>query len=288
LKLDLACLEQFKASALLAEPVPQGPTPAEIALDLIDFDPEQPRGSVDEAALAELAASIREKGVLEPVSLRRHPDRPGRYIVNRGERRVRASRLAGRTTVPWFADERVDRYAQVVENLQREDLSPFDLARFIADREREGDSRAEIARRLGKPASFITEAAGLMEAPAAVREVFEQGRTRDTRVLYQLARGVRENRAAVEPLFASRCSLTREAVESALRSPQPPGAERAEAARRVEGTKPARALLAEHGGKRGRLELNGQPGRRTGRMRYDDGTHQAVELAEVRLIEWAG
>jgi ParB family chromosome partitioning protein len=288
LKLDLAALDQFKASALLAEPAPQGPTPAEIALDLIDFDPEQPRGSIDEAALAELAASIREKGVLEPVSLRRHPDRPGRYIVNRGERRVRASRLAGRTTVPWFADERVDRYAQVVENLQREDLSPFDLARFIADREREGDSRAEIARRLGKPASFITEAAGLNDAPAALRAVFEQGRARDTRVLYQLARGMRENRAAVEPLLGSQRPLTRDAVESALHPLQSGAPQGAATGRRVEGTKPARALLAEHGGKRGRLELNGQPGRRTGRMRYDDGTHQAVELAEVKLIAWAG
>src|SRR5439155_6121292 len=138
-KLDLTGLDQFRASALLADPPPHDSVPQEMDLELIDFDPEQPRGSVDDASLAELAASIREKGVLEPVSLRRHPDRPGRFIVNRGERRVRASRLAGRRTVPWFLDERVDRYAQVIENLQREDLTPFDLARFIADRERDGD-----------------------------------------------------------------------------------------------------------------------------------------------------
>jgi ParB family chromosome partitioning protein len=72
-------------------------------------------------------------------------------------------------------------------------LSPFDLARFIADREAEGDSRAAIARKLHKPASFITEVAGLIDAPAEVRVAFESGRARDTRVLYQLARGLRES-----------------------------------------------------------------------------------------------
>ena len=288
MKLDLAGLDQFKASALLADPLPVGNTPAEMPLELIDFDPEQPRGAIDETALSELAASIREKGVLEPVSLRRHPDQPGRYIVNRGERRVRASRMAGRTTVPWFLDERIDRYAQVIENLQREDLSPFDLARFIAERERDGESRAEIARRLGKPASFITEAAGLIDAPESVRAAFAQGRARDTRVLYQLSRAMRENRAAADTLLAGDAPLTREAVEAALRTPTREAFAAASTARqRVEGTRQARAIIVEHDGRRARLPCNGQAGRRTGRVEYDDGTHQVVELAVLRLVAWA-
>jgi ParB family chromosome partitioning protein len=223
--------------------------------------------------------------VLEPVSLRRHPDRPGRFIVNRGERRVRASRLAGRRTVPWFLDERVDRYAQVIENLQREDLTPFDLARFIADREHDGDSRAEIARKLGKPASFITEVAGLIDAPAEIRATFEAGRARDTRVLYQLARGAREKRAAVTALLSGDAPLTRDVVEAVLResgstSPEAPSG------RTVEGTKLARALFVEHEGRRGKLGLQGQPGRRTAQVQFDDGSRRTVELSELRLIAW--
>ena len=127
--------------------------------------------------------------------------------------------MAGKLTVPAFLDERVDPYAQAIENLQREDLSPFDLAQFIADREREGDSRASIARKLHKPASFITEVAGLIDAPAVVRAAFDAGRVRDTRVLYQLARGLRENQAVVEPLLADEKPITRETLESTLGTP---------------------------------------------------------------------
>ena len=97
--------------------------------------------------------------------MRTHPQLPGRYMVNRGERRVRAARKAGLLTVPAFIDERVDPFAQAAENLHREDMSPFDLAAFVRAREKEGLSKSEIARRLGKPRSYISEAAALIDAP---------------------------------------------------------------------------------------------------------------------------
>lgn len=289
MSLDLSGLDQFKASALLSAPAPAAEAaPPEMELDLIDFDPEQPRRSLDETLLGELAASIRAKGVLEPVSLRTHPDRPGRYIVNRGERRVRASRMAGLATVPWFLDERIDRYAQAIENLQREDLSPFDLAHFIAARESEGTSRAEIARRLGKPASFVTEAAGLVDAPAPVREAFDDGRARDTRVLYQLSRGLRDKPEAVKPVLETPGRLTRQAVNAALHAPAAAPASEELPTRRIEGTRVARAILVEHGGRRGRLRCNGQPGKRTAQIDFEDGSRKTVELADLKLIAWTG
>ncbi len=289
MSLDLSGLDQFKASTLLRTPAPAAEAaPPEMELDLIDFDPEQPRRSLDETLLAELAASIRAKGVLEPVSLRTHPDRPGRYIVNRGERRVRASRMAGLATVPWFLDERIDRYAQAIENLQREDLSPFDLAHFIAARESEGTSRAEIARRLGKPPSFITEAAGLVDAPVPVREAFDDGRARDTRVLYQLSRGLRDKPDTVRPLLEAPERLTRQSVNAALQAaPVVPAGEDLPS-RRIEGTRMARAILVEHGGRRGRLRCNGQPGKRTAQIDFEDGSRNTVELADLKLIAWTG
>lgn len=302
MKLDLSGLEQFRASALLEAPVQTsvgeggagsdvaGSGPGEMSLDLIDFDPTQPRRSIDEEALAELAASIAAVGVLEPVSLRRSPARPGRYVVNRGERRVRACRLAGRLTVPWFLDERSDPYVQAIENLHREDLSPFDLATFIADREREGHSRAEIARRLHKPASFITEAAGLIDAPDEVRAVFDSGRARDTRVLYQLARGLRADRAAVAPVLDAVGPITREVVEAAVGAGRSTAgqAQRSEwaEARKVQATKAATALLVEHAGQRGRLALVGHSGKRTGSVQFDNGSRAMVELTELKLIAW--
>jgi len=290
-KLDLSGLEQFRASQLLDGAVAgAGEGPPEMDLELIDFDPSQPRRKIDPKKLEELAAAIRVVGVLEPVSLRRHPHRPGRYVVNRGERRVRASRLAERRTVPWFLDERCDPYAQAIENLHREDLSPFDLACFVAEREREGHSRAEVARRLHKPASFITEVAGLVNAPAPVRAAFDAGRVRDTRVLYRLVRGLSEAPEAVASALAGEGPITREVVDAMVRGEREP-AQRAtvtaeEPARRIEATKAATALLVEHEGRRGRLALAGHSGKRTGQVAFDNGARATVELTELRLIAW--
>jgi ParB family chromosome partitioning protein len=313
MKVDLSGLDQFKASSLVADRVgPPAGAPLEVALDAIDFDPKQPRRTVNEASLAELAASIQGQGVLEPVSLRTHPDQPGRYLLNRGERRVRASRIAGLRTVPAFLDERVDPFAQAIENLQREDLSPFDLARFIAEREQEGHSRAQIARKLSKSASFITEAAGLIDAPAEVRALFDAGRVRDTRVLYQLARSLRENRQAIEIVLAGDGPITRDTLEGTLAAlpPAPPfrmrnergsplgtgdasenktvgqGDERSAPAATQRGKKLGLALVVEHAGRRGRLGWAVQPGERTGEVLFDDGACHVVALAELRLIAW--
>lgn len=174
--LDLSGLAQFRASDFLAAGAGVSDPAAAVHVDLslIDFDPKQPRRSFKRESIEELSVSIREHGVLEPVSLRRHPERAGRFVVNRGERRVRAARQAELTTVPAFLDDRADPFAQAAENLHREDMSAMDLALFIAEREKEGISRAEIARRLAKAKSFITEAAALNDAPPelidAVRE----------------------------------------------------------------------------------------------------------------------
>ncbi len=106
----------------------------EIDISKIERDLNQPRKNFDEEALKELANSIREKGVLEPILVRKAGDG---YIIVAGERRWRASRLAGKTTVPAIIiepkDEREIREIQIIENLQREDISPIERARAILD-----------------------------------------------------------------------------------------------------------------------------------------------------------
>ncbi len=289
--LDLSGLAQFRASSLGESP-PSEQTlaaPMRIALELIDFDPAQPRRSLSEAALAELAASIAVHGVLEAVSLRRHPDAPGRYMLNRGERRVRASRLAGGRDVPAWLDERVDPFAQAAENLHREDMSPFDLAQFIGAREREGLSRAEIARRLSKSKSQITVAAALLHAPEEVRAAFDSGRVRDVRALYELTGALRRAPEQARALLASPARLGRvdfEQVRAAvpLNSDSPGPAPRRPAEPPAAGT--ALCLVVERDGRRGRLRWRRgvEPG--VAEVLFDDGEAGVVPLTEIRLLCW--
>ena len=105
-----------------------------LPIDTIDEDPDQPRSEFDVAALEELASTIRTRGVLQPVSVRPHPQSPGRWMLNFGSRRYRASKLADRDVIPAFVDESFDTYAQVIENEQREALKPLELALFIQKR----------------------------------------------------------------------------------------------------------------------------------------------------------
>src|SRR5262249_52748512 len=169
---------------------------------------------IREETLAELAETIRVDGVLQPICVRPRPECKGRYVINHGERRVRAARLAGLATVPAFIRKDVDPYVQVIENIQRDDLVPLDLAAFVIERERAGDSRAEIARRLGKPPSLITEVAELAQAPDILREVHDEGRCRDVRSLYLLVRTYREQPQAVNALLAGGGAITRDQVEA--------------------------------------------------------------------------
>ena len=290
--LDLSVLSQFRAADLLSGEAASAAAgaPMQVALDCIDFDPHQPRRRIRSDRIEELAASIREHGVLEPVSLRRHPEHGDRYIVNRGERRVRAARQARLATVPAFVDERVDPFAQAAENLHREDMSPFDLASFITDREKEGHSRAEIARRLGKPRSFITEAARLSDAPPQLRQAVEAGRVgEDVRLLYELVAIASDRPHEFEELLARGGPIGR--AQTRHRSPSPQS---------VGGSAPAATgnglprvisagrtvLVVEHGGRRGSLRIKAKNGN-VGEVRFGDGTRALLPLAELRLVCWA-
>jgi ParB family chromosome partitioning protein len=293
--LDLSVLSQFRASTLLegaASPAGEG-APMQVPLPLIDVDPAQPRRTVDEAALDELAASIRTHGVLEPVSLRRSTETEGRFIVNRGERRLRAARRAGLDAIPAFIDERVDHYAQAAENLHRENMSPFDLAHFIAEREKEGHNRAEIARRLNKPRSLISEAAVLIDAPAPLRSAFETGRLgADLRVLYQLARAARSQPHQVTALLEGEGPVTRSALDvlrdasAAARQAHPDNAPAAAPAERRANSGGRTVLVVEHRGRRGSLRFKARDNDMA-EVRFGDGSRDFIKLEELRLVCWA-
>ena len=144
-----------------------------IPVDNIESNPQQPRMIFDEDALHELAASIREHGVLQPILVR--PLGANRYQLVAGERRWRASREAGLETIPALVEEIDDDTAleiSIIENLQREDLSPLDEAtmydRMVRDH---GYSIRKLAEKLGKDKGYVENRLRLADAPEEIREL---------------------------------------------------------------------------------------------------------------------
>jgi ParB family transcriptional regulator, chromosome partitioning protein len=145
----------------------------QIAIDQIDPNPEQPRLEFDEDALDELAGSIREHGVLQPILVR--PRQGNRFQLIAGERRWRASKRADRATIPALVEDIDDETAleiSIIENLQREDLSPLDEAtmydRMIRDH---GYSIRKLAEKLGKDKGYLENRLRLADAPEEVRQL---------------------------------------------------------------------------------------------------------------------
>lgn len=146
-----------------------------ITLRLSDIEPNknQPRHIFDDEALAELSESIREHGVLQPLIVRPLPD--SSYQLVAGERRWRASRLAGLTEVPVIVRSLTDSEVAVIaliENLQREDLNPIEEAEGIARLiEQYGFTQEQAAEKLGKSRPALTNTLRLMSLPEKVREL---------------------------------------------------------------------------------------------------------------------
>jgi ParB family chromosome partitioning protein len=194
--------------------------------------------------------------------------------------------------VPAFLDERIDPYAQAVENLHRENMSPFDLATFIAEREKEGHTRAEIGRRLNKSRSFITEAACLIDAPAEIRTAFESGRLgADARALYRLALAMKKQPAQAAALLAGDAPITRSSLDVVLAQVPGEADERRSlpGAHAKAGSAPSAGrtvLVVEHGGRRGSLRLKAHD-KDVAEVRFGDGSRDLVNLKELRLVCWA-
>ena len=144
-----------------------------VHVERIEPNPEQPRLVFEQEALAELAASIREHGVLQPILVR--PLGPNTYQIVAGERRWRASRLAGLETIPALIEEIDDDTAleiAIIENLQREDLSPLDEATMFDRMVHEhGCSIRKLADKLGKDKGYLENRLRLADAPPEIREL---------------------------------------------------------------------------------------------------------------------
>ncbi len=162
-----------------ASPAPEteGGKPREIPLDLIDHNPFQTRSQVNQDQLAELAASIAANGVVQPVLVR--PLAGGRFQLIAGERRWRASQIAGKTTVPAILRQVSDEQAMeitIVENLQRTDLNPMEQARAFERLSREFHmTQEQMAQRTGKDRATVANFLRLLRLPATVQALVESG-----------------------------------------------------------------------------------------------------------------
>ena len=189
-----------------------------VRLSSVEPNPEQPRKQFAEDALSELADSIRENGVLQPLLVRER--RPGSYEIIAGERRWRASRLVGLEEVPVIIMDVDDlRAAQIalIENLQREDLDPFEeSAAYRALMDGFHLTQEEVARRVGKSRPAVANALRLLDLPEETVKLIAAGALsaghgrallslKDAALLNQMAReaaekgwSVRETEAAVK------------------------------------------------------------------------------------------
>jgi ParB family chromosome partitioning protein len=281
-------LKDFDVAALGRNASASTGKPRDLPVARIERDPDNIRKSFDEAAVIQLAETIKVDGLLQAITVRRNIHKKDYFIISYGERRFRAVCLLGHSTIAAVIDDNFDPYAQAIENLQREELDPLDIADWVEKREAAGDSRITIAKRLGKPKSYISEIALLIKAPPAIREAFRSRRIPDIRSAYLLARRYDQDPAGVTTWLRSDSPITRRIVTRALAESHPShGA--------VPKTPPAAPLpgagswnsLAVHvAGREGTMVLKPghQPNQAT--VRFADGSQEAVALSKIRLKAW--
>ena len=167
-------------AALIPEPEGEGQAAQGAAtlapVDRLDPNPFQPRSAIDPERLAELAASIRASGIVQPILVRRRGER---YQIIAGERRWRAAQALGLASVPVtlrdVPDEQLLELA-LVENVQREDLTPLEEAQAFQRMQSElGLTQEEIARRVGRDRTTIANTLRLLRLPRELRELVGQG-----------------------------------------------------------------------------------------------------------------
>ncbi|MCL2282935.1 MAG: ParB/RepB/Spo0J family partition protein [Fibromonadales bacterium] len=149
-----------------------------IPLDFIDPNPFQPRKHFDEESLKELAASIKQQGILQPILLRKND---GRYQIVSGERRVRASRIAGLGDIEarvfdLLSDKTMAEWA-IIENIQREDLDPIEAANSYQQLlDSYGYTHEDLATRLSKSRAAVTNSLRLLKLPEQVKSWISEGK----------------------------------------------------------------------------------------------------------------
>jgi len=180
--LDLSALEGID----LGNPAPVADgTPKQIPLTDILEDPDQPRVEFPEDQMQKMVESIKARGVKTPISVKPHPTEQGKWIINYGARRFRASVMAGKETIPAFVDNDHDDYDQVMENKERLNHSPIELALFIQKKIKQGEKKNVIAKKLNEDPVFISTHLALVDMPKCLSKAYDAG-FKSPKTLYDL------------------------------------------------------------------------------------------------------
>lgn len=155
-----------------------------VPMNIIIEDPDQPRTEFDDDGLNEMAESIRERGVLQPILIKAaNPD--GFHVIIAGARRFRASKLAGKDMIPALVRHAAaDSYDQMIENIQREALSHRDIARFIRDQLATGAKKSAIGKSLGKPPAWVSLYVDFFDMDPAIQDGMSDYGTRAAHELH--------------------------------------------------------------------------------------------------------
>jgi len=192
-----------------------------VPIESVDPNPEQPRQAMGD--LSELISSVSEKGIIEPLIVRQ---KGARYQIVAGERRYHAAVQSGMTELPVVVrdvDDSEMLELALVENIQRKDLTPFEESEALVSLgQRCGYTHEDLAKRLGKSRSSITESLSLSAIPSDVRKVCRLAGIYSKSVLLQVARqGDAQKMMALVEKIASQGGATREQVRRETAAPKP-------------------------------------------------------------------
>ncbi len=255
--------------ALLGDSSLQAQTGGSVSLPIAQVEPglNQPRKHFEEEALADLAESIRQHGMIQPLTVRRLAS--GYYQIIAGERRWRAARMAGLEEVPATIIEADDRKVMelgLIENLQREDLNPMEeAAGFQALMDGYRLTQEEAAKRVGKSRSAVANALRLLSLSPAVRKLVEEGKLSAGHARAFLPLPEKQQEAAAKAVLSGALSVRQtEALVKRVLAEDKPAKKETKPADAVDYTAEAQKSLARalgrgvrivRGRKKGRIEL---------------------------------
>jgi len=304
---------KLAGSKKTAEPVQNTGAPLEIDMELIDEDPNQPRKAdnpgFSEESIAELGATIKARGLKTPISIRDNPEKPGRFLINHGARRYRGNKWAGNPKIKAFKDNDYNEADQVIENLQRNELTAREIADYIGRELAKGKKKGEIAATLGKSPAFISQHVALLDLPEPIADVFNSGRCRDVTLINELVTVHKKKPAEVTEWLADETQeitrgsvkLLREFLDDKASKPKDDGDEggdgsegeggaadpKAKKEKQEDPDKIKKAIIqVKHDDRPARINLTKRPpAEGFAWIKYDDDGHEVeVNLADVQLV----
>ena len=275
--------------ALMGDVSLQSQEGGSVTLPLAQIQPglDQPRKRFDQESLAELADSIREHGILQPLTVRRLSS--GYYQIIAGERRWRAAKEAGLTTVPALiieADDRKVMELALIENLQREDLNPVEEALGYETLIREyGLTQDGVARRMGKSRPAVANALRLLTLPPRARALLEEGKLSAGHARAVLAAPEKLRDTLAEQIVREGLSVRQaEQLAKKLAAKKPPKARPAADPQAALYLRDAEKSLSGRLGRRVRI----LPGRKKGRVELEYYNEEDLEALLALLSRGGG